>query len=96
MYFKKKKYSISNAKILQPKQIHFCERGKPLQNLVILYQPFIFKNRQNLILLLSKIDDLPKNTALWIPRLCFFNEKIIIIIYVEYLLSQYITKSPSD
>lgn len=58
-------------------------KGKPIQNLLILYQQFVCKNRENLTPLLSKIDELPKKTVLN-SNLCFFNEKIITIIYGEY------------
>lgn len=41
MYFKKKN-TVFQHKVLQPKQIYFV-KSKPLQSLLILYQPFIFK-----------------------------------------------------
>ena len=43
MYFKKKN-TVFQHKVLQPKQIYFV-KGKPLQNLLILYQPFICKKQ---------------------------------------------------
>ena len=53
-----------NLKYFNLKKIHFCERQ--ISTKFINFVPAIYfqKNRQNLMLLLSKIDDLPKNTAL--------------------------------
>ena len=63
MYFKKKN-TVFQHKVLQPKQIHFCERQTSTKFINFVPAIYLKKKTQNLILLLSKIDDLPKKAAL--------------------------------